>query len=88
MKEKVSLHLLHHLINQMKYFSVISLILAVIATSCTKEIITPVQETDEIMNTRGSSRNPENCDGENGGITDPDNESDEEKVRNKKKKAK
>jgi hypothetical protein len=74
----------------MKYFSVIAFLLAVFVSSCTKEIITPIQDADEIMDTRGSTRNPENDgngNGENGGITDPDNESDEEKVRNKKKKA-
>jgi len=80
--------LLHHLFNHMKYLSAIALFLLALVSSCTKEVITPIQQSDEIMDTRGSNRNPENNDGENGGITDPDNESDEEKVRNRKKKAK
>jgi hypothetical protein len=42
------------------------------------------------MNTRGGLRNPNEIgtdSGQNSGITDPDNESDEDKVKNRKKKA-
>jgi hypothetical protein len=54
--------------------------------SCQKEIIVPIQQDEEeIFNTRGSSRNPFDEDGGNGSVTDPDNETEDEKVKKKKK---
>ena len=73
----------------MKLFGLIALFLLLLSTSCQKEVIVPIQENDEFMETRGSSRNPGDCGGDDsGGITDPDDESEEDKIRNKKRKAK
>lgn len=66
------------------FFSILVLV------SCRKEIIAPVSQETELMNTRGGLRNPKEIgtdSGQNSGITDPDNESDEDKVKNRKKKA-
>jgi hypothetical protein len=71
----------------MKYLSIIGLFFVLVFTACQKEIITPNSEGEEILSTRGSSRNPNLGDGDNGGITDPDNESEDDKIKNKKKKA-
>lgn len=72
----------------MKYISIISIFFIVFLTSCNKEDIRPNIDSDELMETRGQNRSPENNNGEGGGITDPDNETEDEKVKNRKRKAK
>lgn len=74
----------------MKLRFLILLFSVVILNSCKKEVFVPVDGCYDSMDTRGSIRNPEdNGDNndDNDGITDPDNEGEEDKVKNKKKKA-
>jgi hypothetical protein len=75
--------------SHMKYLAFIALTVVLTMFSCQKEIIVPVQQgEEEIFNTRGSSRNPFDEDGGNSGngsVTDPDNETEDEKVKKKKK---
>jgi hypothetical protein len=74
-------------VENMKYSVIISFVLLLAMFSCQKEIIVPVhQNTDEVFETR-SGRNPVNNDGGNGSVTDPDNETEDDKVRKKKKTA-
>lgn len=73
----------------MKIFGLIAFLSVLVLASCQKEIITPSQDS-ELFDTRGGLRNPNDNDngcGENSGITDPDNELEEDKVKNRKKKA-
>jgi hypothetical protein len=70
----------------MKYLSLFVFVLLVV-TSCQKEAIVPFQESEE-MDVRNSTGNPDDGSGDNSGITDPDDESEDDKVKNKKKKAK
>lgn len=72
----------------MKVLSLFSIVVLLALTSCNKEVITPIQENESQIDLRSGNRNPDPSGGESGGITDPDNESDEEKVRNRKRKAK
>lgn len=70
----------------MKYSALIAILVLLTTFSCQKEIIVPVQqENEEVFNTRGSSRNPTNGEGDNGSVTDPDNETEDDKIRKKKK---
>jgi hypothetical protein len=74
----------------MKYSALIAVLSLLTMFSCQKEVIVPVsQDTEEVFNTRGSTRNPTNGEGggENGSVTDPDNETEDDKIRSKKKKA-
>lgn len=72
----------------MKYIISIAFLLVLMTFSCRKEIIVPIQsETEEITQTRGSSRDPLSGDGDNGGVTDPDDETEDDKIKSKKRKA-
>jgi hypothetical protein len=71
----------------MKILSLLSFAFVLIFASCNKEVIRPVEENENQMELRSGNRNPNVSGEEGGGITDPDNESEEEKVRNKKRKA-
>ena len=73
-----------------KYLILVVIMAVLTVSSCKKEIIVPVNaDTDEIMNTRGSTRDPIGDGGgdNNGSVTDPDNETEDDKVKVKKKKA-
>jgi len=73
----------------MKYLAFIAFTVLLTMFSCKKEIIVPIQQDEEeIMNTRGSIRNQFNDDGgDNGSVTDPDNETEDDKIKKKKKTA-
>ncbi len=72
----------------MKFYFFIFAFLTALLFSCKKEVIVPVHEEFEIMSTRGGEAKDPNANGDEfGGITDPDNESEEDKVKNKKRKA-
>ena len=73
-----------------KYIILVAITAVLAVSSCQKEIIVPVNaDTDEIMNTRCSTRDPIGDGGgdNNGSVTDPDNETEDDKVKVKKKKA-
>lgn len=73
---------------QMKYSVSIAFLLILMTFSCRKEIIVPIQsETEEIIPTRGSNRDPISGDGDNSGVTDPDDETEDDKIKSKKRKA-
>jgi hypothetical protein len=58
-------------------------------TGCQKEVFSPINHDCEATVETKCTRNPTDPgDEDGGGITDPDDESDEDKIKNKKKKAK
>jgi len=70
----------------MRYLLSIAFFLFLTVFSCQKEIIVPNElGANEIVDTR-SSRNPEGCDGDNNSVTDPDGETEDDKVKSKKRK--
>jgi hypothetical protein len=65
------------------------LFLIFMITSCNKEVIVPISnDSEEVMNTRASGRDNDGLTDDNDsdeGITDPDEESDEDIKKSKKK---
>lgn len=79
-------------ITVMRFFSFFAFLLVLLFSSCRKEEVTPNVNQSDVMSTRGCDGNPNNDgnndDNQNSGITDPDSESEEDKIRSKKKKGK